>query len=197
MYLKNTLPIVTLVLLAVVLISFPSKGASFPGEGVDASLVGYTQPTFILTENANNKVLRLWSIPSQDISVLYDQWNIIIQGNLNDTYKVKINAIERYNGTMEHRSINLTFDASRINTARVTVQINNRTYLFDKIIVNHQFIGVEGVDMFGEEKSFTKSDINRASLRSAFGVVLACIVTIPIIWKGVKLWRNKQGVNQW
>lgn len=110
---------------------------------------------------------------------------------------MKINAVERFNGTLVSSVVNLSFDATRLNTAQVEIQIGNRSYHWSNIIINHQSIGLDGLDLFDEEKAYTKTELNRASILSALGVVIASILTIPVIWKGVKIWRNKQGVTQW
>ena len=98
---------------------------------------------------------------------------------------------------MDRDTVNLSFDAGALNRATVIIKIGNSTYRWDQIIINHQSIGLDGIDMFDEKKSYTASDLQSARIRSGIGVVIASILTIPVIWKGVKIWRNKQGVTTW
>ncbi len=150
----------------------------------------------ILSENNANHILRLWAPPSTSTVVLYDQWDIRMFGNVNDTYKVKINDAEMFNGSLTQEHLNLSFDASRLGNAHVTVMIGNRSYRWVNIAINHQEIGYNGPGgSGGSNLKFTSADISRAQLKASVGVAIATILSIPVVWHGVRLWRSKQGVR--
>jgi hypothetical protein len=173
-----------------------SSGAEVPRGGPLSPEVPPPSP-FILTENEANKVLRLWAPPDDSVSVVYDQWNIYIVGSPNETYTVEINKVERFNGTLTGEYINYTFDASRINNAHVVMKIGNRSYSWANMVINHQAVGFDDSFLHGEEEQYTSSDLNRARFKGAVAVVISSVITIPIVWWGVRTWRNKQGVTQW
>lgn len=196
----KTLPLLTAMCLLILIISISKGVTPFPGEveGVTPLDQGSgTLSPLILSENANNKVLRLYTIPSPGITVLYDQWEILLFGNVNDTYKVKINGVERFNGSMVREVVNLTFDASALNSAGVVIKIGNISWKWDAILINHQEIGIDGIEALQERVKYTESDISKARLKGAGAVLLTTIVTIPFVWIGVRQWRKHQGVREW
>jgi len=150
----------------------------------------------ILSENPDNKVLRLWVPPGDEISVLYDQWQIIISGNISEYYKIVIGGVVVFNGSMEETIQNFSYNANNLNLVSVSIDIGNRSYEFPNLIVNHQSIGYDGPGFEGEKSKYTQTDINVASLRSAFGVVVTSLISIPVVWFLVKTWKRKQGVSQ-
>ena len=179
-----------------IIILFSSSGAV--GSGGPSSPEETPFKPLILSESPNKSILKLWGDPGNDTIILYDSWEILVFGSINDSCKIKINDFEAFNGSLEGNVLNLSFDASTISTASVRVDINGSVYLWKNIIINHQGIDYTGAG--GGSRSnlkFTESDLNNARLKSAGGVVVATLVTIPIVWKGVRLWRNKQGVVQW
>jgi len=196
---ERVLSIVILLLIAVSLgafILYLSSGAVGLGEA-PLSPDDNLDP-LILSENPTNKVLRLWTPPSLGTSVLYDEWNFILFGENGTNYQIKINGIQAFNGSIGINGyLNLSYDASRLTRAHVEVIMNNVSYRWADIIVNHQSIDYGGGGGGGSGGSFTETDINSAKIRTAIGLVLSSIVTIPFVWKGVKIWRNKQGVVQW
>lgn len=183
----------TIALITIIL--FLSLGFVPNGEGREQNPRDH-HPPVILSENAYNKVLRLSSPPSPSVSILYDQWEIILFGEVNSTYTVKINAVERFNGTFDHEYQNLSFDASPLYSARVVVRIGNKTYQWTQIIVQHDEIYFEGPNLQDGAKKFTTADITKARLRTGFGVILTSLITIPFIWRAVKSWRKRQGVRK-
>ena len=186
--------LITLISLSLAILTGMSTGAD--GSGVFTSSPVDSEP-LILSENQNNKVLRLWSPPSLTTSVLYDEWEIYLFGEVNETYKVKINGFEAFNGSLDREFVNLSYDASALDRAVVLIEIGNRSYSWSDVFINHQSIGYEGPGVSEKILKYSVSDLNWARLKSAFGVVVASVLTIPFVWKGVRLWRNRQGVVQW
>jgi len=188
-----------IVMMFITIIAFVcSSGVNGLEEGAETSEDSLLLSPVILSENPTNSILRLWAPPSTSTVVLYDQWEILIFGEINDTCKVKINDYEAFNSSITREVVNISFDASAISKATVLIEIGNRSYRWVNVVVNHQGIdyggpGSEG----GSNLKFSESDISLARLKSAFGVVVASLFTIPFVWKGVRIWRNRQGVVQW
>ena len=173
-----------------------SSGAEVPRGGPLSPEVNPPHSPHILTQNRANKVLNLWAEPGSEVVVVYDQWQILIYGNDSDPYSVEINGRERINSTLEGQYTNLSWDASRISQAVVKVKVANRSYTFGNLIINHQAVGFDDEFMNPEKEQFTVSDLNKARLKAAAGVVIASLISIPVVWKGVRAWRDRQGVRQ-
>lgn len=189
-------PFPTAVIIVLLMTISLSLGLSPNGEGAETDPRDPYTP-LILSEHQDNKVLRLYSPPSPSITILYDRWTFIIFGNVNDTYRLKINGAEAFNGTMDREYLNLSYNAMSLDRARVEMKIGNRTYLWSNIIVNHREMSLDGVLPEDADKKYSRSDLLREKLKTGFGVILSTIITIPFIWMGVRAWRNRQGVVQW
>lgn len=188
-----------IVMMFIIILAFvSSSGVNGLEEGAETSEDSLLLSPVILSENPTNGILRLWAPSSTSTVVLYDEWEIIVFGKVNDTCKVKINDFEAFNGSLIHEVVNISFDASAMSKATVQIEIGNRTYRWRDIAINHQGINYGGPGSGGSSNlKFSESDISLARLKSAFGVVVASLFTIPFVWKGVRIWRNRQGVVQW
>ncbi len=178
--------IVVMVLIIVVFVSSS-------GVGLEGGLSTSEDTPLILSENNANHILRLWAPPSSSTVVLYDQWDVWIFGSVNDTYEVKINDVETFNGSLTQEHINLSYDASRLSYAHVSISIGNKTYQWVNIAINHQEIGYNGPGSGGASLfKFTQSDINRSNLKTAFIVTVYAVISIFVAFWGVKLYRKRQ-----
>ncbi len=188
-----------IVMMFIIILAFvSSSGVNGLEEGAETSEDSLLLSPVILSENPTNGILRLWSPSSTSTVVLYDDWEILVFGEVNETCRIKINDYEAFNGSLSHEVVNISFDASAISKATVLIEIGNRTYRWRDIVINHQGIDYGGPGSgSGSNLKFSESDISIARLKSAFGVVLASLFTIPFVWKGVRIWRNRQGVVQW
>lgn len=155
-------------------------------------------PPVILTHLEGNDIVKFWAEPDQIVSVLYDQWNIILfSQHANNSFSVVVGGRTVFNGSMEAGYLNLTYNARKIDLTTVKISIGNQTYKFNNDRVNHEDIGYDPYGRDGPGKKFSEIEMNRARLVTAVGVIIASLITIPVVWMGVKAWRNKQGVVQW
>ena len=180
------------VIMLVLIISW-SIGAN--GQGVEPKTSMDTP--IILSENPNNSILRLWTSPGSGTVVLYDHWNLILFGDVNESYQVKINNAETFNGSLVREVQNFTFDASGLSTASVSIEIGNRSYQYQNIQINHQGIDYGGPGSGGGSNlKYSGADLSKAQLKTASGVIISSLISIPIVWNGVKLYRARQGVRE-
>ncbi len=196
---ERVLGIVLLLLMALSMVTFIiylSSGAVGLGEAPKSP--DDNMEPILLSENPTNKVLRLWTPPTLGTSVLYDEWDFILFGENGTSYQIKINGIQAFNGSIGIKGyLNLSYDASRLTRASIVVILDNTTYRWSDVIVNHQSIDYGGGSGGGGGGSFTDADINSAKITTAIGIVISSIISIPFVWKWVKIWRNRQGVVQW
>lgn len=155
-------------------------------------------PPIIISHLEGNDIVKFWAGPDQIVSVLYDRWEIFLfSQDADKNYSVVIGGTTVYNGTMEAGYLNITHNARNIDITVVKISIGNRTYIFRNVRVNHEDIGYNSLEEQGAGNIYSISDMNMARFRTAIGVIISSVLTIPIVWKGVKTWRNKQGVVQW
>jgi len=117
-------------------------------------------------------------------------------GSVNDTWTISINEQVIGNGTLTRQYHNVSFSASHIDRATVTVEVGNRTWTWANVVINHRSIGYDGPGDNGENKKFSMKDLQWAQFKTALGVVIASLISIPLVWKGVSMWRSRQGVRQ-
>ena len=190
----RTTPIISIVIVLSLTIILSSCSAGDPPDHGGRGDPAVPHSPFILSENRDNKILRLWSTPGTDVSVVYDQWEIYLFGRINETYRVLINSREIFNGTMESNFTALQFNAKDYFNVKVRVDIGNRSYHWGNLIINHQEIAWGGAGGGGTGGKYTDDDISWARFVSGLGVLIASIVCMPLVWLGVKWYRNRQGV---
>ena len=162
-----------------------------PGAPVD------TLPPVILTENNDNKILKLWSSPTPDASAVYDQWEIFIFSTINASYTVIINDGIIFQGTALDNVTVLYLDATAYFNIRVNITIDNRSYHWGNLLINHQEISWGGSPGGSTGGQYTEDDIKWTRFVSGLGVLLSSIAMMPLVWLGVKWYRNRQGVVRW
>ena len=197
----NLRPILATLVLALIWAgSIPVKSsgdALIDGTGGFSSQVTSDDTPLLLSQNVNNRMLRLWAPPSSTVVILYDQWNFYLFGSPNQTWKVVVNEVLVLNGTLSGSWMNTTWSAGSVDRARVNVTVGGKTWTWWNVIINHQEIGYSGPGAQVPVNPYDEHDLNWAKLKTAIGVILTAFLVMPIVWFGVKTYRDRQGVRRW
>ena len=150
----------------------------------------------LLTENADNKVLRFWAPPGDPVNIVYDIWTFFIFGNVSDTVIIKISGNLIYNGSLENNILNVSYDASLLNSCDIFIRIGNNTFSWTLVIVNHNAFDYQDWMVEDPKGSFTIAQMNTAKFRASLGATICAIISIWITKKFVQYKKNKEGVTQ-
>jgi hypothetical protein len=195
--------LVVLFLITIIFISFPVAGGpgGDPGEEEGAFTVSnpgspaHPDPV-ILSKHDQQMGIKLWTGPTDINSIVFDNWVIGLYGDVGDFYNMKINGIETFIGSLNKSYVQLSYDASALTIARITIQIGNRSYLFNNTIVQHNALTWEEEDINKKPGGYSKVDIDQATLKGAFGVLLMSFASIWFSHALMKSYHSKRGVRE-
>lgn len=156
-----------------------------------------TRVPFILSSfQGGDQTLRLWSSPGSSPSILFDNWTFYLFGSPGDPVKIKINGFERFNGSMEEQVLNWSVLLPGLNQARVKVEIGNRSYKWDFLIIQHQALNWDQGQGARRSGSYGDRDLVKATWKGALGVLFMIIPSMWISHSALKYYKNKQGVKE-
>lgn len=151
----------------------------------------------VILSRGPDLILAFYARPGHSVTVVYDQWDVVIYGDPGDKYTVIINNITVDKGNLTRSYQNVTYNAGSIDRAWVRVHVGNRSYYWPLLIVKHREIGYTPAELAPPGGIYGLSDIRIAQLKGAAGVLIMSLALIPAVWWSVKEWRLRQGVRQW
>lgn len=183
------------------LFTLPGRGSDINDIGGNPS-PGYPSPTsphdpIILSWIEDNRVISLWTAPTQQSIVLYDSWEFILFGSVNSTWTITMNEKKILNGTIPGSGYsNISFIPQGYSSARIRILIGNITYSWSHIIIKNKSIGYNPPEL-GGSGGFTESDIKKARQKTAISIIISGgILSSPLVYFSMKAWINKRGMKQ-
>lgn len=150
---------------------------------------------FIISDLGAPGVIQYWASPGPDVTVVYDEWEIFLFGDIGNHFSVSINGVPFENGNLTRPYLNLSFDASGIQSGNVFVRIGNETWTFSNLIIKHEeWYGEEGASGSVSGKYFN-SDLNKAQRNGAIGATIITGATALGVFYAMAWNHNRKGAE--
>lgn len=151
---------------------------------------------FIISDLGAPGVIQYWASPGPDVTVVYDEWEIFLFGDIGDQYMVNINGVPFEKGNLTRSYLNLTFDASGIQTGNVHVRIGNNTWTFSNLIIKHEeWYGADGDPAGSTSAKYFTSDLNKAQRNGAIGATIITGATALGVFYAMAWNHNRKGAE--